>query len=411
MLGPGQVELAVLAREWVTMLNVLDRSEQAHGDRYRLWLERIHAAIVVHAADSRILLSNALAQALLGIREEQLQGKRAADPAWSFLREDGSRMPVEEYPVSRALASGKPVRRLVVGVRRPDRPDVLWVEANADLVTGEGGAVAEVIVSFIDITDRKRADEEIRRLNQELERRVAERTRQLDAVNSELEAFAYSVSHDLRAPLRHVEGFVALLAKTTAATQDEKARHYMRRISEASRDMTQLIDDLLSFSRTGRAELAARPIDLEDLVQEVVGAVEPEADGRDVAWHVAELPVVTADRALLRIVLVNLLSNALKFTRPRPRAEIAIEVAESPGETVLSVRDNGVGFDPRYAGKLFGVFQRLHRTDEFEGTGIGLATVRRIITRHGGRTWAEGVEGAGATFHFSLPRRSDEVSR
>jgi two-component system sensor histidine kinase ChiS len=271
------------------------------------------------------------------------------------------------------------------------------------------GSVIAALLSLVFIGYRWRS-RSIRQRNLELERQVAERTAQLEAANKELEAFAYSVSHDLRAPLRHIDGFLELLQKRTAKTLDEKSQHYMATITDSARQMGTLIDDLLSFSRMGRTEMSKSQVGLNELVQNVIQELGTETEGRDIQWKIASLPVITGDRAMLRIVLVNLIANALKFTRSRTPAQIEIGCErKDETETVIFVRDNGVGFDMTYTDKLFGVFQRLHRADEFEGTGIGLANVHRIISRHGGRTWAEGEVDHGATFYFSLPKSNHVI--
>jgi signal transduction histidine kinase len=254
------------------------------------------------------------------------------------------------------------------------------------------------------------AREDLRVLNAQLEQRVVERTAQLQVTHQELEAFSYSVSHDLRAPLRHVMGFVDLLQKEAGPALSEQSLRHLTTISQSAKRMGDLIDDLLDFSRVGRAVLQKTEIHLDELVRETLGDFKAETKGRNIAWNIHPLPPVQADRALLRMALVNLIANAVKFTGARTEAKIEIGCAPNGnGQTEIFIRDNGVGFDPQYTGKLFGVFQRLHSQDEFEGTGIGLANVQRIIHRHGGRAWAEGAVDGGATFHFSIPKHHIEV--
>ena len=260
----------------------------------------------------------------------------------------------------------------------------------------------------VELEQRKQREEEIRKLNQELTKQAAE----LEASNKELESFAYSVSHDLRAPLRHVVGYSELLQRQASSLLDDKSRRYLQTIDNAAKRMGNLIDDLLGFSRIGRAETRKTLVNLEQLVREVVKELEQETSSRDIAWQIGALPVCYGDRSMLKLVLVNLTSNAVKFTRMRARAEIEIGCADgNEGQAELFVRDNGAGFDMQYANKLFGVFQRLHRSEEFEGTGIGLATAQRIIHRHGGKIRAEGAVDRGATFYFSLPRAKDAAER
>jgi signal transduction histidine kinase len=253
----------------------------------------------------------------------------------------------------------------------------------------------------VELEQRRHREDEIRKLNQELGRRAAE----LEATNKELESFAYSVSHDLRAPLRHMAGYSELLQRQASSLLDEKSQRFIRTILDSAKRMGNLIDDLLAFSRIGRAETRKTEVDLEQLVKEVVAEIRQDTKSRDIAWKIGALPVCYGDRSMLRLVVVNLVSNAVKFTRMRRPAEIEIGcVDHNKKEVEVFVRDNGAGFDMQYVNKLFGVFQRLHLPEQFEGTGIGLATVQRIIYRHGGTVRAEGAVDQGATFYFSLPK-------
>lgn len=245
--------------------------------------------------------------------------------------------------------------------------------------------------------------DEIHQLNTELEQRVIERTTQLEAANRELEAFSYSVSHDLRAPLRHIQGYAQMLNGATNGQLSEKGARYLQVINDASCEMGELIDDLLTFSKMGRSELSKSTVDLNELVARVREGFETETRGRRVDWEVQKLPPVTGDPSMLKVVFSNLIGNALKFTRTRELATITVSgwITKNNRVTVC-VRDNGVGFDMAYYDKLFGVFQRLHSQEQFEGTGIGLANVQRVISRHEGRVWAESTTGAGAAFFFTL---------
>jgi light-regulated signal transduction histidine kinase (bacteriophytochrome) len=278
------------------------------------------------------------------------------------------------------------------------------VSSRWSLRRDESEQAVAILETNNDITERKHREEEVQRLNQEL----AKRSLELEGTNKELEAFAYSVSHDLRAPLRHMAGYTELLQKRISSVVDEKGHRYMQMMLESAKRMGTLIDDLLAFSRIGRTETQKTLVNLDQLVKEALTEIRHDTEGRKIAWKIGALPSFYGDRSMLRLALVNLFSNAVKFTRTRPEAEIEIgSVNGNSGELVVFIRDNGVGFDMKYANKLFGVFQRLHQSNAFEGTGIGLATVQRILHRHGGRVWAEGLVDKGATFYFSAPSRDN----
>jgi hypothetical protein len=279
---------------------------------------------------------------------------------------------------------------------------IYWVDTTIVPTLSSDGKPRQYVAIRADITERKLAEAEIQKLNDELEHRVIERTAQLEEVNKELESFTYSVAHDLRAPLRHIVGFSGILVEEFGASLSVEAQRYLQRIQDGTRKMGQLVDELLSLARVGRQETVLQQVGLNSIVKEVIGMLQPDLVGRQVEWRIADLPFVECDPTLLKQVFQNLISNALKYSRPRPRAVIEIGHTQLNGDSAIFVRDNGVGFNMKYADKLFGVFQRLHRAEDFEGTGVGLATVQRIIKKHQGKVWADAQLDKGATFYFNL---------
>jgi signal transduction histidine kinase len=277
-----------------------------------------------------------------------------------------------------------------------------WVHGMGELECNSAGLPIRMYGSIVDVTERKHAEDEIRSLNADLERRVIERTAQLEAANKELEAFAYSVSHDLQAPLRAIDGFSKAFLDDYGKQLNDDGRELLGNVRKGAQRMHELIEDLLSFSRLGRLPLYKQPIDLNVIVRAALDDLKAEIAGRAIEFKIADLPRCEADNSLMRQVYLNLLSNAIKFTRGRSPAKIEINWKQEGDRVVYFVRDNGVGFDMKNADKLFGVFQRLHIDERFEGTGIGLANVQRIIHRHGGKIWVEAEINRGAVFYFSL---------
>ncbi len=354
--------------------------------------------LVTISAEGKITDVNRATEYITGISRERLIG---TDFSAYFTEPE-----VARAGYLKAFAQGKVIDYpLAVHHASGAITDVLY---NAIVYRNELGEVLGVFAAARDITERKRAEEELRRHREHLEVMVAERTAELQAVNRELEAFSYSVSHDLRAPLRSVDAFAKMIEEDYAERLDDEGRRLLQVIRDSARDMGQLISDLLAFSRLSRKDLKMWRIGMSELIEDVRRQVEQVETGRAIRWNLGELPPAFGDEAMIREVLINLLANAVKFTRPRLEAAIGISGRVEGNNVVYSLTDNGVGFDMAYKDKLFCIFQRLHTTAEFEGTGIGLALVQRIVQRHGGRVWAEGKVNEGATFYFTLPCRKNE---
>jgi PAS domain S-box-containing protein len=369
--------------------NALRESEQ----RYRLLIETANEGIVVAQSDY-LKFVNPMMCDLTGYTDEELLSL----PFLDFVHTDDREFLRANF--LNRLAGKESDTRYSFRILKKDK-SIKWVDLSGVKIDWEGQPAT---LDFItDITERKQAEEEINRLNAELELRVIERTAQLEAANKELEAFSYSVSHDLRAPLRHIDGYVGLLVSRCRNGLTDKGLHYLESIAASARQMGILIDDLLKFSRTGRAEMHSERLDMNQALQDALNPLKEFHSERTIEWVIGDLPSVQGDYAMLRQVWANLLGNAVKYTRKREAARIEVNFRERNDEIVFVVSDNGVGFDMQYGSKLFGVFQRLHSEEEFEGTGIGLATVQRIIARHRGRVWAEAELNQGANFYFTLP--------
>ncbi|HKT01432.1 MAG TPA: ATP-binding protein [Rugosimonospora sp.] len=370
-----------------------DHDSRVGPDQLLALIDNTSAVIYMRDLDGRYMLVNREYERLFNVRRENIVGLTDHDLFPAEIADDFRANDL------RAAASGAPVQ--MEEIAPGDDGPHTYVTVKFPLLDGEGRAYAVAGIST-DITGRKRAEEQVHRLNSELEQRVLERTAELEASTRELDAFAYSVSHDLRAPLRSLGGFAEILLEDYADRLDEEAHLYLRRILANTARMSQLIDDLLRLSRATRTELHRERVDVGLLASSVIEELREAEPDRRVDVSVADNLVGMGDAHLIRLALDNLLANAWKFTGARDGARIEVGSTRCDGEQVFFVRDNGAGFDMRYAEKLFSPFQRLHATAEFEGSGIGLAIVYRILRRHGGRIWAEGVPDEGATFYFTL---------
>jgi PAS domain S-box-containing protein len=375
------------------LMNETEEALRRSEERFQRLIDTSHEGIWEVDREGHTVFSNHRLTEMLGYTGEEFRG---LTPFKLIHPEDSDRFTASWQSRLRGESNTGEWR-----LRRKDG-HYHWVSASGSPIRGDRGQVVGALAMISDVSAKKLADDEVRRLNTELEQRVQERTSQLEATNKELEAFCYSISHDLRAPLRTIRGFTEVLMEQYGEQIDDRGRDFLRRTCEASAQMDRLIDDLLKLSRVSRAGIQNAEINLSTMVEQIFSELKRAEPDRAVGVVVTPRLTAHGDERLMRLVLDNLLRNAWKFTGKNPEARIEFGRMEE-GEAAFFVRDNGAGFDMAYSGKLFGVFQRLHSSSEFPGSGVGLAIVQRVINRHGGKIWAEGKVNEGATFYFTLP--------
>jgi PAS domain S-box-containing protein len=399
----AEVQLAGQAQELIRRAEELASSRVALETQTLMLqsvLDSMGEGLVAADRNGHFLIWNDSAIKLMGRKASNLPTEQWTPHYQVFLPDGITPCPTDRLPLVRAL-HGESVQMELM-VEHPDRANRVCLEVTARPLKDNQGNLRGGVAVLRDITERKTAEREVQALNQTLETRVIERTAELKVANKELESFTYSVSHDLRAPIRHISGFAKILVEKFRSSLPAEAHEHLQLIVQAAHRMGQMVDEMLKLARLGRQELAVKVTGLSSLVEDVITLLAPETEGRQVEWKIGQLPFVECDPILMPQVFQNLISNALKYSRPRSHAVIEIGQTEKEGEKVIFVKDNGVGFDMEYSDKLFGVFQRLHLAEEFEGNGIGLATVERIIKKHGGRVWVEAELDRGATFYFTL---------
>lgn len=387
----------------ITHQKLVTKELEKSEDQFKNLVKSMQVGVLLQGPETEILLCNPVALEMLGLSEEQLLGKTSFDPDWKAIHEDGSSFPVSLFPVPQAILTRKSVRNVVMGVYIPITGSYVWLQVDADPLFNTDGSVRQVVCTFIDISGRKNAEAQIKKLNENLELRVLERTQQLEVANKELESFSYSASHDLRTPLRALDGFANILLEDYSQVLDDEGKRMLRIIIDNANKMGRLIDDLLSFSRLGKLEMELTKINMQEMAGSIYNDLLTEKDTGLIQFSIQNIPDAYGDPSLMRQVWTNLIANAIKFSSKKSDRTIEIGYKTDVSENIYYVKDNGEGFDMRHSVSLFAVFKRLPTAKNFEGTGVGLAIVHRIINRMNGRIWAEGIAGKGATFYFALP--------